>query len=127
MKPSSRSLRLIGATIVTVLGLLSAVATSPGCGSPTEPGCSEAVEISTFELPDGVVGSPYSAMLVATNGDGSYAWALTEGQLPAGLTLSAQGEISGTPTQSEEQTFTVSVTSDGATDSRELLLRIAAP
>ena len=87
----------------------------------------EAVEISTFELPDGVVGSAYSTMLVATNGDGSYAWALTEGQLPAGLTLSAQGEISGTPTQSEEQTFTVSVTSDGATDSRELLLRIAAP
>jgi len=56
--------------------------------------------ITTPSLPAGQVGVPYSAQLTVTGGSPGYTWALTGGQLPAGLSLdTAAGLISGTPTQ----------------------------
>jgi hypothetical protein len=50
-------------------------------------------------IPDGVVGSAYSATLSATGGTGSLHWSLATGSsLPAGLTLSSTGQITGIPT-----------------------------
>lgn len=55
--------------------------------------------ITTTILPDGTVGEPYSFMLEATGGNGTYAWSLRSGALPDGLTLNpTTGEISGIPT-----------------------------
>jgi hypothetical protein len=55
--------------------------------------------ISTTTLPDAVVGTGYSQVLTATGGSPPYMWAVTAGNLPAGLTLdAASGTISGTPT-----------------------------
>ncbi len=49
----------------------------------------------------GVEGQPYSLTLAATGGVAPYAWQLTSGSLPAGLTLNpTTGAISGTPTVS---------------------------
>jgi Putative Ig domain len=56
--------------------------------------------IATTILPNGELNLAYSAILVAAGGHAPYAWALTSGTLPAGLSLDAStGAISGTPTQ----------------------------
>src|SRR5579863_4631531 len=54
--------------------------------------------ITTSSLPNGQVGVAYSASLAASGGTAPYTWSLTAGTLPAGLSLSSSGVISGTPT-----------------------------
>ena len=55
-------------------------------------------------------------------------WSLSAGTLPAGLTLSTAGVLSGTPTTAASSTFTVKVT-DGAarTTTRSFTVVVAAP
>nr|WP_312986648.1 phosphatidylinositol-specific phospholipase C domain-containing protein [Comamonas koreensis] len=61
-------------------------------------------------LPDAVVGIPYNASIVATGGAGGYGFTVTQGQLPAGLSLNADtGAITGTPTSLEAKNFSVTV------------------
>ena len=48
---------------------------------------------------DGVVNVPYTLNLTATGGTGNQTWTLSSGSLPTGLSLSASGAITGTPTQ----------------------------
>jgi len=70
-----------------------------------------APSITTTSLANGTVGTAYSASLAATGGAGTLAWSLASGSsLPAGLSLSNAGAISGTPTASGKTTFTVKVT-----------------
>jgi hypothetical protein len=66
---------------------------------------------SVATLPNGTVGTPYSSTIAADDGTPPYTWTITEGMLPAGLTLdSVTGEIAGTPSTPENQTFTLRVT-----------------
>jgi hypothetical protein len=67
----------------------------------------------TGSLSGGVVGALYTATLGASGGygAGTYTFSLTTGALPSGLTLSAGGTLSGTPTAAATSTFTVQVTS----------------
>ena len=67
--------------------------------------------INTTTLPDATVGVSYETTLTATAATGgSLSWALASGSsLPAGLALSTDGKISGTPTQAGSYTFTVQV------------------
>lgn len=58
------------------------------------------------------VGQAYRHAFSATRGNGSYTWSVTSGSLPAGLTLAADGVLSGTPTSIGTSTFVVSA-SDG--------------
>ena len=53
--------------------------------------------ITTSSLTNGTVGTAYSQMLTATGGTTPYTWTIASGTLPAGLTLSSNGVISGTP------------------------------
>lgn len=72
-----------------------------------------AVSITTaLALPTGYVGSAYSQTLAATGGSGTgYTWAISSGSTaPAGLTLSAAGVLSGTPTTTGTPSFDVTVT-----------------
>ena len=69
-----------------------------------------ALQITTTTVPAGTVGTAYSTTLSATGGTPPYSWTLTSGSLPAGLTLSASGTISGTPTTAGTASFAVKVT-----------------
>ena len=66
-----------------------------GCGGAIAP-----LSITTTSLAAGEVGTAYSATLAASGGRGPYNWRiLSSGSaLPAGLSLSTAGVISGTPT-----------------------------
>ena len=70
------------------------------------------LSITTTTLPAATIGTPYTAALNATGGIPAYTWSVTAGSLPAGLTLSSAGSISGTPTGTSTGTanFTVTVT-----------------
>lgn len=56
------------------------------------------LSVTTTTLPSGGVGVFYSQQLNASGGVTPYSWALTSGTLPAGLSLSLDGLISGNPT-----------------------------
>ena len=81
-------------------------------------------------LPDPIVGKPYSVTLLATGGTLPFTWTLASGQLPAGLTLSTAGVLSGTPTVANPTpaVFTVQVQDGGApAQSKSLILTIRIP
>ncbi|MEI7419901.1 MAG: fibronectin type III domain-containing protein, partial [Actinomycetes bacterium] len=84
--------------------------------------------ISTKSLGDAAKTFSYSQTLVATGGATPYSWArgVSDSTLPAGLTLSSSGVISGTPTDSAaSKTFTVVVTdANGATAQARLSINI---
>ncbi|HYP08848.1 MAG TPA: putative Ig domain-containing protein [Bryobacteraceae bacterium] len=84
--------------------------------------------ITTSSLSGGTVGQPYSASLAAGGGTPPYAWAVSAGSLPAGLTLASNGAITGTPTTAGASSFTARVT-DAANQSatRDLQITITAP
>ncbi|MGB6872797.1 MAG: putative Ig domain-containing protein [Dehalococcoidia bacterium] len=87
-----------------------------------------ALEIITTSLPEAKVGDVYSATLTATGGKPGYTWGATG--LPAGLTCSTAGVISGTPTASGDFSVTVTVTdsfSTPNTDSKILALKVYPP
>jgi len=62
---------------------------------------------TTSPLPEGVVSAAYSVALTATGGTPPYLWSLAGGSLPAGLLLTTNGVITGTPTAYGE--FNVSI------------------
>jgi hypothetical protein len=83
--------------------------------------------ISTAALPSGITGVAYEAKLSAVGGTAPYEWAKEGGSLPDGLTLSAAGIISGTPTKAGEFTFNVSATdATGSTDDAAFMITITA-
>jgi outer membrane autotransporter protein len=68
---------------------------------------SVALSIAPASLSAGVPNASYSQQLVATGGTAPYTYSVVSGALPAGLSLSSAGLISGTPTTSGSSTFTV--------------------
>src|SRR5947207_1902636 len=63
--------------------------------------------IATTTLPSAGAGAPYSATLQTAGIDSNTTWEVTSGSLPAGLTLSPAGVISGTPSAQGSSAFTV--------------------
>jgi hypothetical protein len=70
-------------------------------------------------LQKATVGTPYTAALAALGG-GALTWTLSAGSLPAGLTLGANGILSGTPSGAGSYSFTVRVDGGGRSASRQL-------
>jgi large repetitive protein len=88
--------------------------------------------IATDSLPPASVGSPYSVTLQTSGIPSNTTWAVTSGSLPAGLTLSKEGVLSGTPSAGASSTFTVQATgvakdfTGTRIDSRQYTLNTAA-
>ena len=82
----------------------------------------QAPKITTESLPDGAVGAEYSQTLAADGKD--ITWS-TRDTLPAGLSLSADGKITGTPTTAGDSTFTVTATNSAGSDSKQYTIKIA--
>jgi hypothetical protein len=66
---------------------------------------------------------PYSFQLTA-DGGGSQVWSIKSGSLPAGMGLSSNGLISGTPTATGDFTFVVQVTDTNRTDTETYTLSV---
>jgi hypothetical protein len=81
--------------------------------------------ILTSSLPNGTVGTAYNQTLTAT-GDTPITWSRESGTLPAGLTLSPTGVISGTPTTAATSSFTVKATNAKGNNTKMLTITIAA-
>ncbi len=109
------SVTLVDASSVSVTKAFS-IAVSPA-----------ALSIMTSSLPAGQVGVFYSQSLQAVGGAGGYAWLITAGSLPEGLSLNFTGQISGTPTASGTSNFTVRVGDTGSgTTTRALSINITS-
>jgi hypothetical protein len=81
-------------------------------GSPFTVTISSGIEITSAVLPDAVENQPgYTADLQATGGVQPVTWQVSEGTLPAGLSLDATtGRISGTATNPGDYSFSVTLT-----------------
>jgi hypothetical protein len=108
--PFHKGLTLDATAYFTPVVIAHSVNTADANGENRRPSIS--LTILTNSLPDGSVGDAYSAQLQAIGGVGNRTWTATG--LPAGLTLSTGGFISGTPTTPGTSSVTVSVT-DSAT------------
>jgi hypothetical protein len=71
------------------------------------------ISVTPATLGVGAAGSAYSATLTASGGAAPYAFAITAGSLPAGLTLSSTGALAGTPTAAGTFNMTVTATDAG--------------
>jgi hypothetical protein len=92
---------------------------SNGCtGSDTSTlviGC-QTITVSNPAVSTGTVGTPFSQTFTQSGANGTATFSLASGTLPAGLSLSASGVLSGTPAQSGSFPITVKVTdSNGCT------------
>jgi hypothetical protein len=88
------------------------------------------LSVQTASLPPAAVGVPYPQTLQAISGTAPYTWSVSAGALPAGLTLSAAGVISGTPTAVGTASFTVTAldatTPTATSATRALQLQVSA-
>ncbi|KQZ57518.1 hypothetical protein ASD53_07745 [Lysobacter sp. Root559] len=85
------------------------------------------IAIAPATLPGAQVATAYSEALSASGGIAPYTYAVTAGTLPAGLTLSSTGTLSGTPTAGGTFNFTVTATDNHSQNgSRAYSLSVSA-
>lgn len=74
-----------------------------GCAGKAPPNGPGALNIAAFTLAQGAAGVPYRQLLIASGGVQPYTWSISSGSLPAGLTVTSDGIISGTPSSNPTQ------------------------
>ena len=82
------------------------------------------VAISTAALPTATQYAPFGLRLQASGGTGTYVWELANGVLPPGLSLSAAGDLVGSPSTAGNFSFDAKVTSGTLSDTRMLSLQV---
>ncbi len=100
------------AETATATLVLTVIVPSP-LVAPPQSSASTTLTAAT-NLPAGSAGSAYSGVLQANGGTKPYTWAKASGSLPAGLSISSTGAITGTPTTSGTSSFTVAVKDSGS-------------
>ncbi len=68
------------------------------------------ITLSPATLPNGVQGTAYNQTLTASPAGGNYTFAVTTHILPPGLTLAANGALTGTPSAPGNYTFVITAT-----------------
>lgn len=93
--------------------------------SSTGPDPNPTISITTGTLDSRQEDTEYSFAFEVSGGSGGYVWSLLSGSLPAGLTLSPSGVLSGTPGNPGTSNFAIKVTdSAGNTTSKTFSLTI---
>ncbi|WP_093286165.1 putative Ig domain-containing protein [Pseudoxanthomonas sp. CF125] len=86
------------------------------------------IAIAPATLPNPVPGVAYSQTLTASGGVAPYAFSLTTGSLPVGMSFSSAGVLSGTPAMTGTFNFTVTVQdANGQSGARAYSVTIATP
>jgi hypothetical protein len=88
------------ALIITFVALAAGVSATPGSTASFDDTNPCPADGALLVCPAAQVGHPFSLQLLAKAGCDLYRWEITNGGLPAGLTLSSSGLVSGTPTAS---------------------------
>ena len=98
---------LTGRALTTSAGAVTMAGTNTvgGCSAPGG-GC-PTITLSPPTLPNGTVGVAYSQTIVGNGGAAPSSFGVTAGTLPAGVTLTTAGLLSGTPTTAGSSTFTI--------------------
>ncbi len=87
-------------------------------------GVDAGLAIADRRLPPAILGRPYQHVLRALHAAGRTRWSLAEGALPAGLTLSAEGLLAGTPRVAGDFPLKVRTESGGRQFARPLKLSV---
>ena len=90
---------------------------------------SQGLAIQNSGFPVGTLNQPYPSQQLSATGGGTQTWSIVGGALPAGLTLSSAGVISGTPTEAvQSKAVQIRVADvDGRTNTRNYEISIRAP
>lgn len=92
------------------------------------PSACSAIVLAPSTLPNVTQGVAVNLTLTASGGAAPYVFAVTAGSVPAGLTLSPAGVLSGTPATAGSSTFTVRATDAGGCFSEfDYTLTVVAP
>lgn len=92
------------------------------------------VALASATLPTALLATPYSGYnfndVLTVSGEAAFAnggvtWSLASGTLPTGLTLNADGTISGTPSEAGTQSFTVQAAYKSRTGQQQYSLYVA--
>lgn len=99
---------------------------------PPPPPSPDPLTITTTSVPSSTAGSSYNASLAASGGTPAYGWGTVSdgGSLPPGLTLAANGTLSGTPSTAGTYSFTAKAHDSASTPQavqKQFSLTVAAP
>jgi large repetitive protein len=86
------------ALICTLAALAAAFSATPGSGASFDDSSPCPAQGPLLVCPTMVVGTPVHLQLLAHDGCDIYRWEIVNGGLPAGLSMSSSGLVSGTPT-----------------------------
>jgi streptogramin lyase len=83
------------------------------------------ITLSPTSLPAVTYGTSYSVTITSSGGTPSYTYSVSTGSLPTGLTLSASGTVSGTPTETGMYSFTIeAMDNNGFTGTQNYTLNV---
>jgi hypothetical protein len=119
-----RSSRILALSLALIISVLLAACGGGGSGSKSNP--TQPLTITSTVLTQATVNVPYTFVIQATGGSGTYTWAITAGTLPTGFTFDGSTALlGGTATTAGKYNFTIQVTdSKNDTASQPLTLTV---
>lgn len=116
---------VLSATVcIIAVGSMLFAGACVGDGDKDEDKGSTAITYTASTLPEGEVSVAYSASVATATGAENIKYTMSKGALPAGVTLSAEGALSGKPTKDGDFSFTVKAAAGSASATADFTLTI---